>query len=110
MLYKHMGVCAHRISNSTASWVSHVGPQRGCRHSPWMPCCSLRLWPWGCLCSVQGQFEDTMEKNEELLGELYSDPQLQTLLNPECGPGLLDMQPPDKQGDDRQRYGPCMIL
>ncbi|KAF6090546.1 HAUS augmin like complex subunit 7 [Phyllostomus discolor] len=53
--------------------------------------------------SVQGQFEDTLEKNEKLLGELYSGSQLQMLLNPECDPGLLDMKPPDKQGDDRQR-------
>ncbi|KAM5290115.1 HAUS augmin-like complex subunit 7 isoform 2-T4 [Glossophaga mutica] len=53
--------------------------------------------------SVQGQFEDTLEKNEKLLGELYSGSQLQTLLNPECDPGLLDMQPPDKQCDGRQR-------
>ncbi|XP_054434080.1 HAUS augmin-like complex subunit 7 [Pteronotus mesoamericanus] len=60
--------------------------------------------------SVQGQFESTMEKNEELLGELYSSSQLQTLLNPECDPRLLDMQPPDKQGNDWQRANPPVEL
>lgn len=60
--------------------------------------------------SVQEQFEDTKQKNEELLGDLHSSSQLKTLLSPECDPSSLDTQPPDKQGDDGQRVKPSVEL
>ncbi|XP_016070625.1 PREDICTED: HAUS augmin-like complex subunit 7 isoform X1 [Miniopterus natalensis] len=55
--------------------------------------------------SVEEQFEDTREKNEELLGDLYSSSQLRTLLSPKCDPSSLDVQPPNKQGDGKQGDG-----
>ncbi|KAF6390096.1 HAUS augmin like complex subunit 7 [Rhinolophus ferrumequinum] len=54
--------------------------------------------------SVQEHFEDTREKNEELLGELFSSFHLQTLLSPDCALWSLDMQTVlDEQDDDCQR-------
>ncbi|XP_055294637.1 HAUS augmin-like complex subunit 7 isoform X1 [Moschus berezovskii] len=59
--------------------------------------------------SVEECFEDTREKTEGLLGELFSSPCLQTLLRPECKPWPVDVQPLlDKQSDDRQGASPSV--
>lgn len=64
---------------------------------------ALTAWPWGCLCSAEERFEDTREKTEGLLGELFSSSCLQMLLRPKCEPWPVDVQPLlDKQSDDRQ--------
>ncbi|KAM8752461.1 HAUS augmin-like complex subunit 7 isoform 2-T2 [Rhynchonycteris naso] len=47
--------------------------------------------------SAQEHFEDTRQKNQELLQELYSSSQLQMLLSPECDSGSPDMQTDDWQ-------------
>ncbi|XP_006877280.1 PREDICTED: HAUS augmin-like complex subunit 7 [Chrysochloris asiatica] len=43
--------------------------------------------------SVDQSFKDTKEKNEALLRNFFSSPHLQALLNPECNPWPLDVQP-----------------
>ncbi|XP_006043762.3 HAUS augmin-like complex subunit 7 isoform X1 [Bubalus bubalis] len=61
--------------------------------------------------SAEECFEDTREKTEGLLGELFSSPCLQTLLRPKCEPWPVDMQPLlDKQSDDRQGASPLVKL
>uniref|UniRef100_A0A8C0AG66 HAUS augmin like complex subunit 7 n=1 Tax=Bos mutus grunniens TaxID=30521 RepID=A0A8C0AG66_BOSMU len=61
--------------------------------------------------SAEECFEDTREKTEGLLGELFSSPCLQTLLRPKCESWPVDMQPLlDKQSDDRQGASPLVKL
>nr|XP_021538930.1 HAUS augmin-like complex subunit 7 [Neomonachus schauinslandi] len=67
---------------------------------------AVRTLTIGCCSSVKEHFEDTREKNEALLGELFSSPQLQTLLSPECDPWPLDTQPLL----DQQRASPSVEL
>lgn len=60
---------------------------------------------------MENHFEDTSEKNEALLGELFSSSHLETLLSPECDLWSLDMQSLlNDQGGNWQRYGPHVIL
>ncbi|XP_065772405.1 HAUS augmin-like complex subunit 7 isoform X6 [Muntiacus reevesi] len=59
--------------------------------------------------STEERFEDTREKTEELLGELFSSPCLQTLLRPECEPWPVDVQLLlDKQSNNRQEASPSV--
>ncbi|XP_040121469.1 HAUS augmin-like complex subunit 7 isoform X3 [Oryx dammah] len=59
--------------------------------------------------SAEERFEDTREKTEGLLGELFSSPCLQMLLRPKCEPWPMDVQPLlDKQSDDRQGASPLV--
>ncbi|XP_017900689.1 PREDICTED: HAUS augmin-like complex subunit 7 [Capra hircus] len=58
---------------------------------------------------VKERFEDTREKTEGLLGELFSSSCLQMLLRPKCEPWPVDVQPLlDKQSDDRQGASPLV--
>ncbi|XP_037368674.1 HAUS augmin-like complex subunit 7 [Talpa occidentalis] len=59
----------------------------------------------GCTggCSTREHFEDTREKNEALLGELFSCSYLQSLLSPECDPWPLDMRPLLEQRSEEWR-------
>ncbi|KAJ1058208.1 hypothetical protein K5549_019774, partial [Capra hircus] len=64
----------------------------------------------GCPCSAEERFEDTREKTEGLLGELFSSSCLQMLLRPKCEPWPVDVQPLlDKQSDDRQGLGRSLL-
>ncbi|XP_070146605.1 HAUS augmin-like complex subunit 7 isoform X5 [Ovis canadensis] len=59
--------------------------------------------------SAEERFEDTREKTEGLLGELFSSSCLQMLLRPKCEPWPVDVQPLlDKQSDDRQGASPLV--
>lgn len=58
-----------------------------------VPLQPVTIWPWGCLGSLQEYFEDTLEKNEDMLGEVFSSCRLQTLLSPRRDPWPLDVQP-----------------
>ncbi|KAK2509063.1 hypothetical protein MC885_004552 [Smutsia gigantea] len=54
---------------------------------------------------------DTREKNEMLLGTVFSSPHPQTLLTPGCGSWPLDVQAVlNKQSDDWQRASPSVGL
>ncbi|KAG8508747.1 HAUS augmin-like complex subunit 7 [Galemys pyrenaicus] len=70
---------------------------------------AVRSLGTGCAgaCSAREHFEDTREKNEALLGELFCS-RLQSLLSPECDPWPADMQPLlSQQSDVRQRASPA---
>ncbi|KAI4554611.1 HAUS augmin-like complex subunit 7 isoform X8 [Ovis aries] len=69
---------------------------------------SLRVGGSSCP-SAEERFEDTREKTEGLLGELFSSSCLQMLLRPKCEPWPVDVQPLlDKQSDDRQGASPLV--
>ncbi|XP_012589913.1 PREDICTED: HAUS augmin-like complex subunit 7 [Condylura cristata] len=59
--------------------------------------------------STREHFEETREKNEAWLGELFACPRLQSLLSPRCDPWPLDVQPLlDQQSDEWWRARPSV--